>query len=1070
MWFLNRIDDGGAYNIPLALRLSGDLDHAALQAALGDVATRHESLRTVFPDVDGVPSQQILEGAAGQPSLTVTAASEAELAGALAAEAARGFDVGRELPWRAHLFALGPGEHVLVVVVHHIAGDGWSMGVLARDVSVAYAARRDGRAPGWAPLGVQYADYGLWQRGLLGAADDPGSVLANQLAYWRGTLAGLPPELALPADRPRPPAASYRGGRVTFRANDGVHAGLVEVARAGRATVFMVIQAAVAVLLSKLGAGTDIPVGMAVAGRADQALDPLIGFFVNTLVLRTDLSGDPTLRELLARVREADLDAYAHQDLPFEQLVQALAPERSLSRHPLFQVIMASQNPPQAPWQLPSLQARLVTTGTSSARFDLAFNVRERRSADGAPAGIDGSLQYSADLFDEGTARMMAARLVQVLEAIAADPGLRVSQVDVLDGAERRQLLEEWNDTAVVVPGGTLPALFEVQAARTPHAPAVVCGEETWTYGELDAAASRLAWYLIGLGAGPERVVALAVDRSPLMVTAVLGVLKAGAAYLPLDLAYPAARTGFMLADARPVLLVTTAEAAAGLPAGDGAVPQVVLDDPAVAAAIAACPAVPPADHDRVVSLRSAHPAYVIYTSGSTGTPKGVVVSHAGIASLAWSHIDRLDIGPDSRVLQFASLSFDSSVVDLVMALLSQAVLVVAPTEARLSEAALAALLYERGVTHATLPPTLLAALPDEGLPAGVTLVVTGEECPAEVVARWSAGRRMFNAYGPTESTVCVSMTEPLTGESAPPIGRPIANTRVYVLDEFLCPVPAGVTGELYVAGAGLARGYLNRAGLTGQRFVACPFAAGERMYRTGDLARWDAGGQLVFAGRADGQVKIRGFRVETGEVEAVLREHPAVAQGVVVAREDQPGRRRLVAYVVPAPAGDTAGAADGADGAVLRRHVAGLLPDYMVPTAVVMLESLPVTGIGKLNRRALPAPDFAELTEAREPATPTQEVLCSLFAELLGLERVGTEDSFFELGGDSLLAMRLVARIRAALNVEITIRDLFDQPTVAGQATIVDHLRTSPTSPAPRHLAGAATVVAALWNLGGQG
>ena len=776
-------------------------------------------------------------------------------------------------------------------------------------------------------------------------------------------------------------------------------------------------------------------------------------------MLRTDLSGDPTFAELVARVREADLAAYAHQDLPFEHLVEALSPARTLARHPLYQVMLTFQlaQQDQGEWHLPGLRVTPEPpgSGTGTARVDLSVTLAERRDVGGAPCGIEGGILYSADLFDRGTAEALAGRLAGVLGQVAADPGVRVSQVGVLSAAERRQIVAGWNDTATELAGLTLGGLVAAQAARTPGAPAVICGEVAWSYAELDAASGRIAGYLAGLGACPEQVVAVALPRSAEMVAAVLGVARTGAAYLPVDPGYPAERIGFMLADARPALMVCTqdtaglfGDAAAG--AGDGAangsatgpvggrVVRVVLDDPATAAAIAAC--APDGLRPRV-SVDGA--AYVIYTSGSTGVPKGVVVSHRGLAGLVWSQAERFGVGPGSRVLQFASLSFDAAVSELAVTLGSGAALVV-PGPGQLPPAgSLAETVAAGRVTHLTVPPSVLASL-DGGLPPSVaTVVVAGEACPPGLAAVWARDRRVVNAYGPTEVTVCASMSGPLDPAAAfVPAGRPVANARVFVLDGSLAPVPPGVAGELYVAGDGLARGYLGRAGLTGERFVACPFGpGGARMYRTGDLARWTADGQLVFAGRADEQVKVRGFRIEPGEIEAVLAAHPAVTQAVVIAREDQPGQQRLVGYVVPAGAG-------GVDAQALQAHVAARLPEYMVPAAVVVLDALPVTVNGKLDRAGLPAPEFGAMLISREPRTAGEEIVCGLFAEVLGLERVGAQDSFFELGGDSLLAMRLIARVRAVLDAEIGIGDLFTAPSAAAIAELAQAGRTGPRLP----------------------
>ena len=661
-----------------------------------------------------------------------------------------------------------------------------------------------------------------------------------------------------------------------MRVGADVHAGLVEAARAGRATLFMVVQAALAVLLSRHGGGEDIPVGTVVAGRGDAALDELVGFFVNTLVLRTDLSGDPTFTELITRVRETDLAAYAHQDLPFEHLVEALSPARSLARHPVFQVMLTFQiAQDEAEWQLPGLSVSPTRSETDTARVDISASLAERRTADGAPAGIEGALLYSADLFDRGTAAALAGRLAGVLGQVAADPGLRVSQVQLLSPGERRQIVGGWNDTATELPGLTLSELVSAQAARTPDAPAVVSGDVVWSYAELDAVSGRIAAHLAGLGAGPEQVVAIAMPRSAELIAAILGVTKTGAAYLPVNPDYPAERITFMLADAGPALILCSTATAAllGQVSGDGThgVRPVVLDDPATAAAIAACA---PDELGARVSVDGA--AYVIYTSGSTGVPKGVVVSHRGLAGLVASQADRFQVGPGSRVLQFASLSFDAAVSELAVTLGSGGALVL-PAAGSLPDVVAAS-----GVTHLTVPPSVLATVED-GLAGSVaTVVVAGEACPPGLAARWARDHRVINAYGPTEVTVCATMSQPLDpGAAVVPAGRPVANAQVYVLDSLLAPVPPGVTGELYVAGAGLARGYLGRAGLTAERFVACPFGpAGARMYRTGDLARWTTDGELVFAGRADEQVKVRGFRIEPGEIETVLAAHPAVGAG----------------------------------------------------------------------------------------------------------------------------------------------------------------------------------------------
>ncbi|GLX51530.1 non-ribosomal peptide synthetase [Streptomyces hygroscopicus subsp. hygroscopicus] len=1019
LWFLAQME-GPTYNSPLALRLSGRVDVPALRAALSDVVGRHEALRTVFPEQDGEPFQRVLPAAEAVPELEVTAVDEQGLDQALEAAAGHQFDLATDLLLRAWLFTLAEDESVLLLLKHHMVSDGWSTGLLIGDLSTAYAARCREEVPAWEQLPVHYADYALWQREMLGEEGDPDSVLEQQSAFWRQALAGAPELLELPTDRPRPAVSGYGGAGVSFTVDAELHTRLTEVAKARGCTLYMVLQAAFAALLTRLGAGTDIPIGSAVAGRGDDALDGLVGFFVNTLVLRTDTSGDPTFAELLDRVRETDLAAYAHQDLPFERLVEILNPPRSLSHHPLFQVMLVLQNNDQHDTSLHDLEVREWPIAQSGAKIDLALTVGEARGG-----GLAGTLEYATDLFDRDTAESVCRWMTRMLTALAHDPEGRVSEADILTPQERRRMLVEWNDTDREVPAATLPDLFEARAAAVPDNVAVVHEDTELTYAELNAWANRLAHHLIDRGIGPEDVVGLAMPRSARMIVALLAVLKAGAAYLPIDTEYPSERIAFMLDDAAPVCVITTAGTAPGLPAGTEAL---ALDDPSVETLLAARPSTDPGDRDRRAPLSLAHPAYVIYTSGSTGRPKGVTVTHRGIASLVANQADRYDVDPDSRVLQFASLSFDVTVSEYCLSLLSGARLILPP--ATLYGDSLSDFMRENEVTHAHIPPAVLSSVPHTRLPDLRVLVTGSEALSTELVARWAPGRRMVNAYGPTEATVDVAswIFEGLTeGEQADdiPIGRPVANTRVFVLDEKLRPVPVGVAGELYVAGAGLARGYLNRPGLTAGRFVANPFGpAGSRMYRTGDLVRWHAQGRLAFLGRVDDQVKVRGFRIELGEIESVLLKDAEVGQAVAVVREDRPGDKRIVAYVVAA-------AGTAVEPAAVRERAAAVLPEYMVPSAVVVLEALPLTANRKLDRRRLPAPDYST-AHGRAPRTEHEKVLCALFAEVLGVEEVSVDDGFFDLGGHSLLATRLLSRIRAVLDTEISVRTLFQAPTVA--------------------------------------
>ncbi|ANN17114.1 hypothetical protein SD37_16660 [Amycolatopsis orientalis] len=1012
LWFVSQLEGSSAsYSNTIALRLRGTLIPAALATALRDVIGRHEVLRTVLPVVDGEPYQRILPIEEIDFRLPVVEVAAGEVADEIDRAAGYAFDFATEIPIRARVLRVAPDDHVLVLAVHHIATDGWSTAALARDLSVAYPARAAGHAPEWAPLPVQYADFALWQRDLLGDADDPESVLFRQLAFWRETLAGVPEEIPLPVDRPRPAVATHRGGEVTVELPASLHRRIVDLASAEQVTVFMVLQAGFAALLSRLGAGADIPIGTAVAGRTDDALDDLVGFFVNMLVLRTDVSGDPGFAELLRRVRETDLAAYAHQDLPFDRVVEEFVPERSLSRQPLFQVALDVRNAPEAELRLPGLEVSGEPVAHGVARYDLMLSLAERRDEEGAPDGMSGALEFGADVFDRSTAEALVARLVRLLEAAVAEPARPLSRIDLLTGAERRQVLGEENPAGVEVPEATVPGLFAAQVARRGEAVALETGDSVVGYAELDARSDRLAAVLAGYGAGPESAVAVVLDRSVDLVIAFLAVLKAGAAYFPIDPVLPPERIEYVLVDARPVCVLTTTERRASIP--EGTVPPVVVLD--VAEERKTAPVVPPLPE---------HPAYLIHTSGSTGRPKGVVVPHRGIAALVASQVERLAVTDESRVLQFASPGFDASVWELVMALCTGARLVV--TEDLLSGAGLTEVVARHGVTHATLPPALLAASAPEDLAPVTTLVSAGEALTGDVVRRWAPGRRFVNAYGPTETTVCSSMSAPLAPGGQPDIGAAVLDTRVYVLDDALAPAPPGVRGELYVAGASLARGYLGRTAMTAERFVACPFGSGQRMYRTGDRARWTTGGRLLFEGRVDDQLKIRGFRIEPDEIARVLAEHPAVADAAVVAREYRAGDRRLVAYLVRAE--------PGTDdlGEVLREYTLSRLPAYMVPVAFVELDALPLTVNGKLDRKALPAPGHGTAGAGRAPATREEELVCEAFAEILELPRVGPDDHFFALGGHSLLGTRLLSRIRAVAGAEVPLRVLFENPTAA--------------------------------------
>ncbi|WCD97564.1 amino acid adenylation domain-containing protein [Streptomyces sp. HUAS 31] len=1038
LWFLSRMGTpAGTYNIPLAVRLTGALDAPALTAALADVVARHESLRTVFAEADGLPSQLVLSreeaaAAAGARMEVVRLPGEEALPGALAAEAAHPFDLSAQVPLRARLFALGTDRHVLALTVHHIAADGWSLQPLARDVVTAYRARLAGGAPDWEPLPVRYADYARWQRELLGAKDDPDSLIARELAHWREALAGLPEELELPADFPRPARAGGRGGSVAHTVPAETHARLAELARTSGASLFMAVQAGLAALLTRLGAGTDIPLGSPVAGRTDDAVRDLVGCFVNTLVLRTDTAGDPTFAELLARVRESDLTAYAHAELPFEHLVDELKPARSLARQPLVQVVLSFQN---AAGPLPGMEgvtASVESVPSTTAKFDLSFEVTERAAADGAPGGLDILLEYSADLFTEATADRVAHALATLLASAARTPDAPLGALDLLTAEDRHALLTEHQGRVLPQQPVTLPVLFEAHAAEAPARPALlVPGADPLDYGELNAEANRLARLLLGRGIGPGDLVALALPRSARTVVALLAVLKTGAAYLPVDPDYPAERIAYMLQDAAPAEVLSVAEAAGRLPG----VSPLVLDAPATLAELGALPATDVTDADRTRPLTARDTAYVIYTSGSTGRPKGVAVPHAGAANLVANLRAEMGAGPWTRVLQFASFSFDATVWELSASLYSGGTLVCATADSRLSAPLLAELITEYGVNHAILPPTVVAGFPDPAaLPGDLCLLVGGEACPPAVVERIAPHVTLRNAYGPTETSVAATWSDPLTPGGKPPIGRLLANFRGYVLDAALAPAPVGVTGELYLAGGGLAHGYLGRPGTTAERFVADPYGGpGTRMYRTGDLVRRRSDGALDYVGRADHQVKLRGFRIEPGEIEATLTRHPVIEQAAVVVTATPTGDRQLTGYVVPVP-----GVA-AVDVPVLRAHVAGSLPAHMVPASLVTLPELPLTPNGKLDTRALPAPGTpTPESTGRPPRTPAEKALADVFCEVLGLPQVDADADFFTLGGDSLRSVRIVSRAEKA-GLILSLSDVFTHRTVSALATAAE-------------------------------
>ncbi len=1026
LWFLDQLEPGTAlYNIPANLRLTGDLDVPALERTLTEVVRRHEALRTVFRAFGEAPRQVVLPPAPVPLPLEDLSALGGDARGEalrerIRAEAARPFDLEAGPLFRAMLVRTGPREHVLVTGMHHIVSDGWSLGVLVREIGALYDAFSRGLPSPLPELPLQYADVALWQRENL-----EGEALEQQVAYWREQLAGAPTVLDLPTDRPRPAVQTFAGATYGIEIPAPLAERLRALGRRGDATLFMTLLAALQVLLARWSGQRDVLVGSPIAGRTYSELEELIGFFVNTLVLRARMDDDPPFLELLGRVREATLGAYGNQDVPFERLVEELNPPRDMSRSPLFQVNFTLQSQGAQAAQGGALAIEMMSGESAVEKFDLTVGAVD------APDGLRCWFNYNTSLFDEATIARMAQGFHTLLHDAAARPEARVSALELLPAEERALVVRTWNDTDGPYPSDRcVHHLFEAQAARVPDAIALVAEDGSLTYAELNARANRLARHLARRGVGPEVRVGLCVERGLEMVVAILGVLKAGGAYVPLDPAYPAERLAFMLADSAASVLLTQDRLRAVLPA-DAGVEVLSLDG--AAAAIAA-----EDGHDADGGAGPDNLAYVIYTSGSTGRPKGVAVDHRSVnAYLAWAG----ESYPTGSSAVHSTLSFDLTITSLIVPLVHGG-RVELMREADPVEALAARLEQDTGVDLLKLTPTHLRALGDllDGKKPGAgaaCLVVGGEALTGEHLAFWRTAfprAVLINEYGPTEGAVGCCISVHAMGDVGPgpvSIGRPTPNTRLYSLEAGGLPAPVGVQGELYIGGAQVVRGYWSRPALTAERFVPDPFSAhpGARMYRTGDRVRWTRDGTLDYLGRLDEQVKIRGYRIEPGEIEARLMDHPGVRECAVIAREDTPGDRRIVAYVV-----------GGADPDALRAHLRERLPEYMVPAAFVAMESLPLTTNAKLDRKALPAPEYAAAGETYEaPATPTEQTIADIWADILPVERVGATDNFFELGGHSLLATRVIARVRAALDVTLPVRTLFEAHTVRALAARVD-------------------------------
>jgi len=1058
LWFLDQLEGGSAtYNMPATLCLMGPLHVAALEQVVVEIVRRHEVLRTTFPRGNGKAVQVIA------PNLTVTlpvvdlqALPENEQSTVVqqlaTSEAQRPFDLSNDLLVRVTLLKLGEESHNLLVTMHHIVSDGWSIGIFIREVAALYEAFSKGAPSPLPDLSIQYADFAHWQRQWL-----TGEVLETQLNYWKQQLAGVAPLLSLPTDRPRPAVQTFRGGTKHFKLNSDLTNKLLTLSQQSGVTLFMTLLTAFVALLCRYSNQSDIVVGSPIANRNRTEIESLIGFFVNTLVLRTDLSGNPTFPELLARVRQVALDAYDHQDVPFEQLVEALQPERSLSHSPLFQVMFVLQNASMERLKLPGLTIIPLEIESVTAKFDLLLLMEETEQE------LRGSLEYNTDLFDAATIERMLGHFQTMLEAIVANPQQQLKELPLLTAAERHQLLVEWNDTFAEYPfDKCVHQLFEAQVEQTPDAVAVVFEDKQLTYTQLNAQANRLAWFLLEQGVGPDTTVALLAERSIDFLSAMMAVFKVGGAYLPVDPHHPAQRLCQVLQQSQTPLVLAASkfepvvsQALGDLPSGKR--PQVLLIEELLQQQ--------QSEENLPVCCTASNLAYVIYTSGSTGVPKGAMVEHRGMLNHLYAKILDLKLTDADTVAQTARQSFDISVWQFLAALLVGGRVHIFNDEAAADPTQLLEQVKHQGISILEIVPSLLRmmlkqiTLSDANRPnlsALRWLLLTGESLPPQLCRQWLEyypGIPMLNAYGPTECSDDVTHY-PISQPPAPevlniPIGRPVANTQLYVLDSQLQPVPIGVSGELYVGGIGVGRGYLNNAERTSEVFIADLFAQkpGARLYKTGDKARYLSDGNIEFLGRLDHQVKIRGFRIELGEIEAVLTQHPEVREVVVIAWEDQPDDKHLVAYVVPNQEVETQHFLS-----LLRRFLKEKLPDYMIPSAFVMLETLPLTPNGKVDRRALPAPDKSHRSFEEgfvPPRNSLEQQLVQIWEDVLDVHLVGVRDNFFELGGHSLLAVRLMAQIQQQFGKNLPLAALFQDPTIEHLASILrqhtDSLSWSP-------------------------
>lgn len=1093
LWFIDQLIPGNAfYNVPTALRLTGVLNLTALEQTFNEIVRRHEVLRTRFGMLEGQLIQAIpAQSGASTSTFTIPLAlidlrelpaKERELQAKrlITEESQRPFNLATGPLLRLLLLKLEETEHILLLNLHHIVSDDWSIGVLIRELSVIYTALQGQQPSPLQELPLQYADFAHWQREWLqGGRTTDESPLQTQLAYWRQQLDGIP-VLNLPSDRPKPTLPSYQGATKFLELSPSLSDALEKLSQQQGVTLFMTLLAAFQTLLYRYTQQEDIAVGSPIANRNRSEIEGLIGFFVNTLVLRTDLSGNPSFLELLGRVREVTLGAYAHQDLPFEKLVEELQPERNLSRHPLFQVMFALQNAPMEALELPGLTLSSLNIDFKTTRFDLEFLLW--KGSDGFRSlwgerwqyseGMRGVVVYNTDLFDEATIARMLEHFKTLLEGIVANPQAKIADLLLLSESEHHQLLVEWNNTVADYPKHKcIHQLFEAQVERTPDATAVIYEDKQLTYRELNNRSNQLAHSLQKLGVGSEVLVGIYMERSVEMIVGLLGILKAGGAYVPIDPSYPCDRIRFMLEDSQVSVLLTQENLVERLPDDIITTQQnSAIRNPRVVCLDTDCNTIAQESQENPVSsVTSENLAYVIYTSGSTGKPKGVAVSHNAVNRLV-CNTNYIKLEFSDKVAQVSNTSFDAATFEIWGALLHGAQLVGFSRDVTLSPHNFALQLRKKSISILFLTTALFQQIARDVPQAFDSLkyLLFGGEA---VDPRWvkkiiklGAPKQLLHVYGPTENTTFssfYSVQEVPEDATSIPIGHPITNTQIYLLDGQLNPVPIGVPGELYIGGDGLARGYLNRPELTAQKFIPhpfskeqgtrnkeketeedssvlpdhfCPLPSGERLYKTGDLARYRADGNIEFLGRIDNQVKIRGFRIELGEIEAVLSQHPAVFQTVVIVQEDIPGDKHLVAYIVP---NQEQALMLGAQGfaTLLRQFLNEKLPQYMVPSTYMVLDSLPLTPNGKVERRLLPVVNTVNLDSTEDyvaPRTSVEEDLAKIWAKVLGKHQVSIHDNFFELGGHSLLATQLTSRIRDTFQVELPVRQLFETPTVA--------------------------------------